>query len=118
MSLLYVNEFVGLARNDQGDSVNILQIPPLASYTIVVSAGSSGGPAINPLTQYVEVSTDTTCSFRLDTAGGAGAQLTDARLAPNEKLVRRVIYQPQTRGPGAGNPILSTAYFLYTTANT
>lgn len=117
MSTLYVNEFRGLCQTDQSDSVNILAIPPLASYTIIVSAGASGGPALNPLTQFVEVSTDTTCSFRIDTAAGGTAKLTDARLAPNERMIRRVIYQPQTSGPGSNYPLLSTAYALFTTAN-
>jgi hypothetical protein len=80
-------------------------------YVSEVSAGISGGPALNLATKIVEVSTDTTCSFRIDTAGG-GVSLTDTRLGVNERMIRRVIFAPD-----GSSPIAAQRYAIFTTAN-
>jgi|SRR5579863_10434965 len=116
MSKIYVAEYPGLAATDQSDSVPILALPPTVEYTVIVSAGSSGAAnPIQPSTKFIEVSTDTTCSFTIGTAGGA-ALLTNQRLQTNERVIRRVPYQNQSAGPGVYNTV-TTAYFIFTTAN-
>jgi hypothetical protein len=116
MSKIYVAEFAGLGGTDQGDSVPILAIPATVEYTIIVSAASSGAAqAIQPTTKFVEISTDTTCSFVIGTSGGA-ALLTNCRLQTNERVIRRVPTTPQTGGPGSLQLVNSTLW-LFTTAN-
>lgn len=114
MSKIYVSEFGGLGQTDNSDSVNILPIPALAEYTIIVSAGSSGGPLIGPLTKFIEISTDTTCSFAIGTAGGI-AGLSNCRLSIGERIVRRVPNVPPI--PSVHNQPVAPANFIFTTAN-
>lgn len=116
MSKIYVSEFANLAGTDQGDSVPLLAVPALASYTVVVSAGVSQGQNLQPGTKFVELSTDTTASFRIDTAAGGSCTLTDCRLNANERIIRRVIYNQQPAG-GYGASVLATAFAIFTTAN-
>lgn len=116
MSKIYVAEYPGLASADQSDSNVVLALPPTVEYTIIVSAGSSGAAqAIQPTTQLIEVSTDTTCSFVIGTAGGA-CLLTNQRLNANDRVVRRVPYQRPTDAR-ALYAVLTTAYFIFTTSN-
>jgi len=114
MSKIYVAEFSGLGGTDQGDSVNILGIPSLAEYSIIVSAGSSGGPALQPTTKFVELSTDTTASFAIGGVAGVvgtgSATLSNCRLSPGERIVRRVPFSQ-------GTPQAAAAYSIFTTAN-
>jgi hypothetical protein len=115
MSKLYVNEFAGLANPGNYDgSVPLLPLPPIASYTIIVSAGTSGGPNLNPQTTFIEVSTDTTCSFRVSST--TTVSLNDCRLVANERMIRRVIFNQEPFGPGT-YPVLSTQYAIFTTSN-
>lgn len=94
MATLHVAEFTGLAFTAQSDSVPILPVPPIAEQAVTVSAsGVVIGAAFNPLTQYVELCTDSTCSV----AWGVFSALTTAtvttgngRLAVNERLTRQV----------------------------
>jgi hypothetical protein len=112
MSKIYVSEFPGLAQTDQSDSVNILAVPATVEYTVIVSAGSSGGPALQPSTKFVELSTDTTASFIIASAVGSVAALTNCRLSIGERIVRRV----PTIGPsGASNT--PSQFAIFTTAN-
>ena len=116
MSKIYVSEFADVAQMSQGDSVEMFASPALSSYTVIVSAAVSGGPVFKPTTKFVEISADTTCSFRIDFASGGGCALTDTRLNANERIQRRV----PTNAQGAGSgyyPVLSTAYAIFTTAN-
>jgi hypothetical protein len=115
MSLVYVSEFPGLAGTDQGDSVPILAVPALASYTVVVSGGVSEGPPLNAATKFVELSCDTTCSFRIDLSSGGTATLNDCRLETNERIVRRVPYQSQA--VVIGEVLALKQYAVFTTAN-
>ena len=115
MSKIYVSEYAGLANTDQSDSVPILAIPALAEYTVIVSAGSSGAAQpFQAATKFIEVSTDTTCSIVVGPAGSTAA-LTNCRLQTNERVIRRVPFQPQTGYPNS--PVLTTAQFIFTTAN-
>lgn len=114
MSKIYVSEFVGLGLTDNSDSVNILAVPATVEYTITVSAGSSGGPLIQSTTKFVEISTDTTCSFIIGTSG-ASAGVGNCRLQANERVIRRV---PNIQ-PLPGNHFQPSppANFIFTTAN-
>jgi hypothetical protein len=117
MSTIYVAEYAGLAQCEQSDSVTIFALPPSVEYTVIVSAGSSGAAnPIRPDTKYVEISTDTTCSIAIGPTSGGSALLTNQRLAPNERIVRRVPYQ---RPSDARNiyGVLTTAYSVFSTAN-
>ena len=116
MSKIYVSEFSDLAGTQALEgAVPIFPVPPLAFYSVVVSAGVSQGQTLNANTRWVELSTDTTASFRIDTSGGT-ATLNDTRLAVNERIVRRVGYQqqPVTQGGFVGT---LTTLAVYTTAN-
>ena len=118
MSRIYVSEFPELAATQAPEgAIAAFAVPALASYAVIVSAGVSKGQTLNPLTKWVELSTDTTASFRIDTSGGT-CTLTDTRLAANERLIRRVNYQaqPVLGGYGASVGTLTTLA-LYTTAN-
>lgn len=114
MSKIYVSEFPGLAQTDQSDSVNILAVPATTEYTITVSAGSSGGPMLQPTTKFIELSTDTTASFVIGTSGGS-AGLSNCRLSPGERIIRRVLNVP----PLPANHIQPSPLvnFIFTTAN-
>ena len=114
MSKIYVAEFPSLGTTDQSDSVNILPVPSTVEYTIIVSAGSSGGPTLQPSTKFVEISTDTTASIAFGgapgTLGTGSAGLSNCRLAPNERVIRRVPFsEPTVQG--------FTPYAIFTTAN-
>lgn len=114
MSKIYVSEFLGLARTDQSDSVNILAIPAAVEYTVTVSAGSSGAAqAIQPYTKFVEIRTDTTCSFVIGPAGTT-AGVGNCRLNANESVIRAVPSTPYTAGQ---QQLAPTANFIFTTAN-
>jgi hypothetical protein len=116
MANIYVSEFAGLANTDMGDSVPILSLPALASYTVAVSGAISGAtPTINPKTKFIEISTDTTCSFKVAPTTAPAAALTDCRLVANERIIRRVQFQGQD-GPNAGS-VLVTSYSVFTTSN-
>ena len=118
MTQIYVSEFSELAATQAPEgAVALLAVPPIASYVVIVSAGVSKGQTLSPLTKWVELCTDTTASFRIDTSGGT-CTLTDTRLAVNERLIRRVNYQaqPVLGGYGASVGTLTTLA-LYTTAN-
>ena len=115
MSLIYVSEFGDPAATPSGDgAVPIFPVPSLAEYAITVSAGSSGGPPLQPGTKWVELSADTTASFVIGTSG-ATAKLTNARLNANERIVRRVQFQPQS--VVNGNVLTLTTLAVFTTAN-
>ena len=114
MSKIYVSEFAGLASTDQSDSVNILAIPAAVEYTVTVSAGSSGAAQpIQAATKFIEIRTDTTCSFVVGPSGTTAA-LTNCRLNANESIVRRVPSSPQSAGQ---QQLAPTANFIFTTAN-
>lgn len=120
MSKIYVAEYSGLAGTDQGDSVPLLALPPLAEYTVIVSAGSSGAPqAFQPQTKFIEVSTDTTCSIAVGifpgTVGTGSATLSNQRLNANERVLRRISNQPQSVVNGANIPFVPQG--IFTTAN-
>lgn len=115
MSKIYVAEFPGLAATDQGDSVSLVPLPPTVEYTVIVSAGSSGAAQpFLPTTKFIEVSTDTTASIAIGlfpgVIGTGSAGLTNCRLAPNERVLRRVPYS---------QPTIQTQsqYAIFTTAN-
>lgn len=121
MSLVYVAEYGGLAVTDNSDSVNILQLPPSAEYTVIVSAASSGAAKpIQPSTKFISLSCDTTCSISVGVFPGqlntGSANVNNQRLAANERVIFRVPFQQQTSGPGTYN-VLTTAYGVFTTAN-
>jgi hypothetical protein len=93
MSKIYVAEFPGTGGTDQGDSVPLFPVPPLAEQNVTVSSVAVNiANAFQPATVWVEVSTDTTCSI----SWGPLATITTAtatsncRLAPNERIARRV----------------------------
>ena len=117
MSKIYVAEFPGLALTDQSDSVNILAVPPTVEYTVVVSAAVSG-PAqpFQASTRFIEVSTDTTCSINIAPFASPAAALTNCRLSPGERVVRRVPNSPNYPTNRTGG-VLTTAYGIFTTAN-
>jgi hypothetical protein len=115
MSKIYVSEFGDLAGTPTAEgAVPIFPVPALAEYSIVVSAGSSGGPALQSGTKWVELSADTTASFVIGTSG-ASAGLNNARLNSNERIVRRVQFQPQS--VVNGNVLTLTTLAVFTTAN-
>lgn len=115
MSKIYVAEFPELAGTQAPEgAVPIFAVPSLAEYSILVSAGSSGGPALQPTTKWVELSADTTASFVIGTSG-VTAGLGNTRLNANERIVRRVQYQPQSVVPGVTQAVTTLAVF--TTAN-
>lgn len=116
MSLIYVSEFADIAQMSQGDSTEMFASPAITSYTVIVSAASSGGPILRPTTKFVELSCDTTCSFRIDIAATGSCGLTDTRLNANERIRRRVPFNMQAIGPGV-NPVASTQYAIFSTAN-
>lgn len=114
MSTIYVSEFAGLAQTNQSDSVPILAVPATTEYTVLVSAGiSRSASPIQPTTQFIEISTDTTCSFVIGPAGTSAA-LTNCRLQANERVIRRVPTSPQSAGQVQLAPV---ANFIFTTAN-
>lgn len=120
MAKIYVSEYPGLANTDQSDSVAILAMPPTVEYSVIVSAGSSGAAqAFQPSTKFIEVSCDTTCSIAIGgfpgTLGTGSAGLTNQRLNANERVIRRVPFQPQSVIGGAN--VVSTAYAIFTTSN-
>jgi hypothetical protein len=120
MALVYVAEYPGLANTDQSDSVPILALPPTVEYSIIVSAGSSGAAQpLRPTTKFIELSCDTTCSIAIGgfpgTIGTGSAVLTNQRLNANERVIRRVPFQPQSVTGGAS--VATTAYAVFTTAN-
>jgi hypothetical protein len=116
MSKLYVVEVAELAGVQSVDgAVAVFPVPTLAEYSITVSAGSSGGPNLQPATKWVELSCDTTCSFAIGPTATASAGLSNARLNANDRVIRRVPYQPQSVTAGAS--VLTTAYAIFTTAN-
>lgn len=116
MSLIYVSEFGDVAQMSQGDSTEMFASPAITSYTIIVSAGASGGPILQPRTKFVELSCDTTCSFRIDIAATGSCGIADTRLNANERIRRRVQTNQSTFGPGV-NPVATTQYAIFTTAN-
>lgn len=121
MSLVYVAEYAGLATTDQSDSVAILTLPPTVEYTVIVSAGSSGAAQpIQATTKFIEFSCDTTCSIAVGgfqgSIGTGSAGLNNQRLNANERVIRRVPFQQQSRGPGVYGTV-TTAYGVFTTAN-
>lgn len=120
MSQIFVSEYPGLANTDQSDSVPILAMPPTVEYSIIVSAASSGAAKpFQPSTKFVEISCDTTCSIAVGqfpgTIGTGSAGLTNQRLNANERVIRRVPFQPQSVTAGAS--VVTTAYCVFTTAN-
>ncbi len=120
MAKIYVAEYPGLANTDQSDSVAILTLPPTVEYTVIVSAGSSGAAQPFQLsTKFIEVSTDTTCSIAIGgfpgVVGTGSAGLSNQRLQTNERVIRRVPFQPQSVTAGAN--VASTAYAIFTTSN-
>jgi hypothetical protein len=117
MSKIYVSEFSGLANTDQSDSVPILAIPALAEYTVIVSGGVSvSAQPIQAATKFIEISTDTTCSFVIGTAGGSAA-LTNCRLNANDRVIRRVPTSAGPVGQSQGGQLAPVANFILTTAN-
>ncbi len=92
MSKIYVAEYPGLGATDQSDSVPLLVVPPLAEQNVVVSSTAVNlANAFGPNTKWVEVSTDTTCSISWGPlATITTATTTNCRLAPNERILRRV----------------------------
>lgn len=120
MSQIYVAEYPGLAQTDQGDSVDLLPMPPTTEYNIIVSAGSSGGPTFQQSTKFIEISTDTTCSIVIGpspgTIGTGSASVTNLRMNANERIRRRVPYFPPQTAP-QGGPTNQTRYSVFTTAN-
>lgn len=116
MSTIYVSEFAGLGATDQGDSVNILAIPATVEYTVIVSAGNSrAAQPLQPTTKFIEIRTDTTCSFVIGPAAGTTAALTNCRLNANESIIRRVPNTPQL--PANHIQPAPAANFIFTTAN-
>ena len=116
MAKIYVAEFTGLAATEQSDSVPILAVPATSEYTVIVSAGISGSAQpIQATTKFVEISTDTTCSFVIGPAG-TSALLSNCRLQANERVIRRVPTTPQTSGPGS-QQLTPVANFIFTTSN-
>ena len=120
MSKIYVAEYPGLANTDQSDSVPILALPPTVEYTVIVSAGSSGAAQpFQPSTKFIEVSADTTCSIAIGgfpgVLGTGSAGLSNQRLNVNDRVIRRVPFQPQSVTAGAS--VATTAYCIFTTAN-
>jgi hypothetical protein len=115
MSKIYVAEFVSLGTTDQSDSVNIMPVPASVEYTVIVSAGSSGAAQpFLPTTKFIEISTDTTASIAIGlfpgVVGTGSALLTNCRLSPGERIIRRVPFsQPTVQG--------APAYAIFTTAN-
>lgn len=116
MAKIYVSEYPGLASTDQGDSINILSMPPTVEYQVVVTAGVSG--AAQPLqasTKFVEISCDSTCSITIAPTANPACPLTAQRLQTNDRVIRRVPYQGQTGWPNT--PVLTTSYSIFTTSN-
>ncbi len=110
MSKIYVAEFGGLS-GDKSDVI-ALPVPPIAEQNVTVSAGNSQiTTAFNPLTKYIEISTDTTCSIAIGPMGATTASLINCRLQPNERIVRRIPFNITTT---ANQQVL---YGICTTAN-
>jgi hypothetical protein len=118
MSKIYVAEFPSLAATAANEgAVPILATPPTIEYNVIVSAGSSGPPqAFQPTTQFIEVSTDTTCSINIAVFGTGSAGLTNCRLNANERVIRRVPNSQQWSGAST-IPQTFVPYGIYTTAN-
>ncbi len=118
MAKIYVAEYPGLATTDQSDSVAILALPPTVEYTLIVSAGvSQAAQSLQATTKFIEVSTDTTCSITIAPTSAPACPLTAQRLQTNERVVRRVPFQPQNLRTGISGGVLTTAYSICTTAN-
>jgi hypothetical protein len=120
MAKIYVSEYPGLANTDQSDSVPILAMPPTVEYSVIVSAASSGAAQpFAPTTKFIEVSCDTTCSIAIGgfpgVVGTGSAGLSNQRLNANDRVIRRVPFQPQSVTQGAS--VATTAYAIFTTAN-
>lgn len=122
MSRVIVCEVAELAGTQaQEGAVSILPTPSLAEYAVIVSAGSSGGPAFQPTTKWIEVSTDTTCSVVVGPAPGQPnlttgvAGTSNRRLNANDRITLRVPVFAQSVVAG----VLTTLaqYALFTTAN-
>jgi len=117
MAKIYVVEVPGLASTDQSDSVAILAVPTSTEYTVIVSAASSGSAApILPSTKFIEIGTDTTCSFVIGPAGTT-AGLSNCRLNAYEKIIRRVPTSAGIVGQSQGGQLAPVANFIFTTAN-
>jgi hypothetical protein len=120
MSNVYVCEVVDVAQMSQSDSTPILPTPSTVEYKVIVSAASSGGPAFQLNTRFIEVSADTTCSIVIGQypgiIGTGSAAVTNRRLQSNDRITLRVPFYPPNTAPG-GAPSSAVAYCIYTTAN-
>lgn len=121
MSQIYVAEFPGLGRTENGDSVDVFPLPTV-EYNVIVSAASSGAAApFQQSTRWVEVSTDTTCSIAFGlfpgVIGTGSAAVTNCRLNANERVRRRVPDNFVNTAPQGGLNIQAARYAIFTTAN-
>jgi len=87
MTKMYVQEFAGLAKTQQSDSIPVVAEPPLASYVVDYTAGVASGPVYQPTTQYLLIENDSICAV---TFNGTAATVNDRHIpaaTPNPILV-------------------------------
>jgi hypothetical protein len=102
MAFVLVSEFPGLAGTAANEgAVDILPVPPIMETQVTASAsGVIFGP-FQPLTQFVEICAQTTCSvvFGLfSTLTTATVTTGNGRINANERIIRRIPSSPKYGG--------------------
>jgi hypothetical protein len=82
MATLYIAEYTGFGQTGQSDTVDVLQVPPTAEQTLVVSSTATTA-SLQSSTRVVQISCDTTCSLAFGTSIAATAG--NMRLNANER---------------------------------
>jgi len=113
MAKLYIAEYAGVVKGNDTD-LQIFNEPPLREQTVAVTASSLPSLPFLQATQFVEISTDTTCSIAFAVGTSPGnlpapvATVSNKRLAANERHISNV-YQGAQANNGNGFPVAAVA---------
>jgi hypothetical protein len=94
MATLYISESDILGIDGAGNPIPSLPQPPLATWSMPITGGSTQGQPFNSRTRYIELHCDAACSFAIG--------VDPAALGPAQRLGagERIFYPLRTDIPG------------------